>query len=466
MTRYLLAAFGFFLLSWIASVKAEAEDLALVDRLVTASDIVAVMKVVAVHPVPVPMQDGNKGPAIIDGGTFELTIVHGIKGQAPSTLTVDFPPQYPNPFPQQFIKVQAGNNILVFLHKNTTGYEPTSTKAPFYPVVLPASFQYGQADPLAVVHELLSVTLTAPLLREFTAYTLIKVKDPDVVLAMSKYIDDSDESVKSDALSCMAVNSQVAAIPMIVKYEESMENRGQFALPALYLSLYTSKGDGPYLNPLVWNTSSFIRGQALMGLYGSADQSSAPYLILALRDPTPNFEAAAGARLDIAKNILKEIRPDEETSQFAAHYSSEVQVFYDWWSDELSGKHLASDDPDAAQKQEKLESQSIPTDIQDINPLLFEPYPVLRERASAALLQKADRSSIPYLVLALQDPDSKVSYNAYLTLRRLLGVPSAPLSEVDYLAGQDAAIKPLYAWWSDELSGKHSKVLPVAPVND
>jgi HEAT repeat protein len=458
MTRYLLSALGFFLLSCSVNVKAETGNVPLVDQLVTASDVVAVMRVVSVVPVPAQMQDGNKGPAIIDGGAFKLSIVRSIKGEPPSTLAIDFPPQYPDPFPQRVIKIQPGENILVFLNKGNAGYEPASTEVPFYPVILPSSLQDGQADPLAVVHELLDVTLAAPRFREFTAYALIKVRGPDVVLAMSKYIDDPDESVKSDALSCMAVNSQVAAIPMIVKYAKSLLKEGRIPLPAFYLSQYTLKGDAPYLNPLVWSDSSFIRVQALRALYASADQSSAPYLILALRDPTPNFEAAAGARLDLAKNILKDIQPDEDTSQFAAHYNSEVQVFYDWWSDELQGKHLASDDPDVTKKEKEAESQTIPTDVQDINPLLFQPYPALRERAIVALAHKADRSSIPYLVLALQDPDGDVSYNAYVNLRRLLGVSGNPFSETDYSANQADATKPLYAWWSNEMLGKHMVV--------
>jgi hypothetical protein len=432
-----------------------------IDRLVTDSDVIAEVKLTSVAYVIRPEDQNDYDPAVVHGGTYTFSLIKPIRGSIGTVNAFDFPALYGFPYAFSLNPPHVGDALLLFLKRQGTGFVATSNVTPYYPITIPTDPRTSTVSDRDAVLSDLCNTLQDSRFRRIISNALKWVVSPNVVVAMAKYIDDPDLQIKDDALSCMAKNSQLSAIPMIVKFAEG--RRATWSVNTL--SLYTTPDAVPYLNPLLWNNSPAVRASALRALRTSADKSSAPYLIIALRDPTPDHSVSVSARAVLALRIMKLQHPYERDKQFIANFDVDVKEFYNWWSDELSGKHLASDDPDAAQKQEKLESQSIPTDIQDINPLLFEPYPILRERASAALLQKADRSSIPYLVLALQDPDGKVSYNAYLTLRRLLGVPSAPLSKDDYIAGQDAATKPLYAWWSDELLGKHSKVLPFAPIS-
>jgi HEAT repeat protein len=114
------------------------------------------------------------------------------------------------------------------------------------------------------------------------------------------------------------------------------------------------------------------------------------------------------------------------------------------------GKHLAADKRTIpAEKRAALKT------LDGLNKTLFEPYPELREAAIVALGARADNSSIPYLALALQDPDQKVSYGAYRLLVRLTGAGKPAAGEAEYAASTDMVKAPLYAWWADELNGKH-----------
>ena len=91
---------------------------------------------------------------------------------------------------------------------------------------------------------------------------------------------------------------------------------------------------------------------------------------------------------------------------------------------------------------------------------MFIPDVATRRAAAARLAQVGDAGSIPYLILALQDPDTQqpdvnVSYVAYKALHRL--IPSlGPAEGSDaYAAERAAATQPIYDWWQDELLGKH-----------
>jgi hypothetical protein len=77
----------------------------------------------------------------------------------------------------------------------------------------------------------------------------------------------------------------------------------------------------------------------------------------------------------------------------------------------------------------------------------------------------ADRTSVPYLVLALQDPDPVVSYGAYALLHRLLKALGPSRTRPEFEANRDAETQPIYAWWQDELAGlHHAAVAPGVPV--
>lgn len=90
-----------------------------------------------------------------------------------------------------------------------------------------------------------------------------------------------------------------------------------------------------------------------------------------------------------------------------------------------------------------------------LNPLLFHVAEYVRVNTATALRDLANSTSIPYLVLALHDPNAFVNYDAYATLCRLIPI-LGPLKTISEFEGhREEILKPVYAWWRDELDGKH-----------
>ena len=102
-----------------------------------------------------------------------------------------------------------------------------------------------------------------------------------------------------------------------------------------------------------------------------------------------------------------------------------------------------------------LQAYTKPEAASYLNPLLLEQPSQVRLNASFALRVVADQKSVPYLFLALKDPDATTAYSAYLTLHRLLPTLGFPRSSPEFEKNRDQALQPLYEWWEDELSGKH-----------
>lgn len=96
-----------------------------------------------------------------------------------------------------------------------------------------------------------------------------------------------------------------------------------------------------------------------------------------------------------------------------------------------------------------------PEAIPYLNPLLFQSSKYTRINAMFALSRLADRSSIPYFILALRDPNEMVAYSAYLSLYRLLPSLGVPGTRRLFETNRAGAIAPLLSWWADELAGIH-----------
>jgi len=92
-----------------------------------------------------------------------------------------------------------------------------------------------------------------------------------------------------------------------------------------------------------------------------------------------------------------------------------------------------------------------------LNPLLFEVSEYTRINAVVALNRLADKTSIPYLILALQDPDPQqvIPHEAYGAIVRLV-LPDQVEGVGDYNAHKVDVNSAIYTGWSAYLSGKFS----------
>lgn len=192
----------------------------------------------------------------------------------------------------------------------------------------------------------------------------------------------------------------------------------------------------------------------MLSLAGLADQTSVPYLILALRDPDPQKVIPSSAWGLLHKVIPALKRPMEESATFYKNRQAETKLLYDWWNDELSGKHI----PKTPEGQQVL-SRTLPADapLAVLNTSLFEPSAKLRRTAMYRLQKSADATSIPYLVLALQDPDGTVAYEAYDTLHRLAPSLGEAQAAEAFGANRENVTAPVYAWWRNYLGGSHTQ---------
>ncbi len=297
------------------------------------------------------------------------------------------------------------------------------------------------------VYSLMLASCSNPNVRRANTYILRTVVNPIIVGKLFYYINDPNLYTRDNVLTCMATNQQVTAIPRIAALDTMMEAGGGGAQSAIAFNSYHTSDALPYLNPLIFSAAYYTRLNTIFAIDRLANRSSIPYLMLAVRDPD-----GQGIIQQSAYGMLHQLIPSlgeaYGSGYFAQHHTKETSKLYSWWSDELLGKHLKPG--------EHLE---LPTTIPNVpallNPLLFLPDTNTRRIIAFKLSQTGNASSIPYLVLALQDPDTEVAFTAYKTLHRLIPTLGSPKSQADFTANPVAISQPVYNWWQDELLGKH-----------
>jgi hypothetical protein len=115
----------------------------------------------------------------------------------------------------------------------------------------------------------------------------------------------------------------------------------------------------------------------------------------------------------------------------------------------------------------ELEAYETPQATPSLNALLYDTRSSsTRVNAILALAQNrlADRSSIPYLMLALQDPEPQglVAHTAHVQLHRIIPELGPPKDQRTFLKDpRDLEIKTVERWWVDELAGKHGNAVPL-----
>jgi hypothetical protein len=156
------------------------------------------------------------------------------------------------------------------------------------------------------------------------------------------------------------------------------------------------------------------------------------------------------------------------------HYADQYQNVLDsdrdlkqataWWSDELNGKHTPRIWPN------RDDTKPLPTSADALDKLLWVGNSTDRELAIGRLAPIANRTSVPYLLVALYDPDPVINYKSYAVLNRLIGKPNKPISSEVFGQSPEDYTSPLIGWWKAELQGRHrppplhgATYIPVSP---
>ena len=398
-------------------------------------------------------------------GEYVFQEARMIKGNSPQVLKINLPSIMSNYYDYVRLHVQSGDWLLLLLKPGASGgLSPVDVTVPLIPLGR-LNQDIGHEDKTqSVSSQVIQVMLSSLAvsdIRQVNTYLLRDIVDPQVVVGLAPYLDDANIETRSNVLYCMAKNQQVTVIPRIAALEREIEKRGNgtSANTVGTLGDFTTPDAVPYLNPLLFETAYYTRLNTMFSLGKIADQTSAPYLMLALRDPDPQKVIPAGAWGLLHRVVPALKRPMDTSDAFYNHRAAETKVLYDWWNDELNGKHIPN-----TPEGKKLLNYTLPdvVPVATLNTLLFQPVRTVREETISRLRKQADASSIPYLVLALQDPDTTVAYQAYKVLHQLVPTLGAEQSATAFTANRDAATQPLYAWWNDELLGKH---LPKPPVS-
>jgi HEAT repeat protein len=264
-------------------------------------------------------------------------------------------------------------------------------------------------------------------------------------------LNDPNSRIQDLALYCQAVNQQLDAIPRIAELErkllpfENTTGSSAKSLEALQ-KLQTPKAV-PYLNPLLFEPSPYTRINAMMALRDLVDRTSIPYLLLALYDPD---DYVAYAAYGLLRHLIPNVAPARDWSLFEVQREAAIRPFLTWWKDELRGKH-----DKLTIKSHIIEGNISALSVEKLNALILQPSTETRQKAIAELQKGVDVSSIPYLILALHDPNEDVAYSAYRMLYRLRPKLKGIKERAAFNADRKTALLPIYDWWEDELLGRH-----------
>jgi len=283
-------------------------------------------------------------------------------------------------------------------------------------------------------------------LRGLSVFFLSQFHTTSAMQTLSRYVNDKDDSVADDVLSCFARNQQVSAIPIIVDRCKSFTFGGA-SMPLI--SAYHVKEAKPFLEKAMFGYPSGIRLNAIMALSNMAKKDSVPFLLLALYDQDPQ-KFVAPYSCSILHKVLPEVPSNFDPDQYEKQKTRERQLFLSWWRDELAGKHPhKEDDKDriVLNEGEAHEAKELP----QLNEGLFMRSQYTRLAAVEALNKLADASSVPYLIIALRDPNGDVAYGAHHVLARLVPALGPYLPRATFDASRDQLAEAGVAWWVKHL---------------
>ena len=385
-------------------------------------------------------------------GKYLFYNISTIIGQSPASISLDL--GYISSFvyssydktKDSIWQLKEGSRVVLFLKKTPDGkYVPTDELMPFLPVGIEAKVHENEAASSidSVVHLLLT-SLKDPGYRRINTHALRKLINSQIPIALANYVDDPDINIRDNVLYCLGTNKQVAAIPLIAKF--ASEHQAQCSTT---LRDYWSEDAQQYLKPLLFNCNYWVRLSAGNSVGRFSDYKTVPYLLFALNDHDQQKLIPTGADVILYFLLSKEKQEDERNDdQFSMHRKERIPTYYVWWNDELLGKHL-----DKTPKEDLDAPPTANAPVDKLNPALFDPRVDIRRKAMVLLQKRADASSIPYLIMALRDPDQEVAYSAYRKVNLLAGLTTTVQTAAQFSAKQKELADTIMEWWQMKYAG-------------
>ncbi len=240
--------------------------------------------------------------------------------------------------------VKAGDTALFFLRREGSTWKVVDGKLPGLRLTtnatkLSEALIQAQAAPQSVARlvPLLIASLDDAEMRPTFLSQLSHVEDVRVKEALLPYIDDHDENTRDSALTGLAINQYVEVIPHIVSFAREKWRRDRTG--PLWCIEAIGKIRSPKavaaLNRLLFDESEFTRLNAIMALRPIADETSIPFLMVALRDPEPQRMVCYDAYATLCR---LERLPLQTMDYFAAHRDELTKPLYNRYADRLEAE--------------------------------------------------------------------------------------------------------------------------------
>ncbi len=294
-------------------------------------------------------------------------------------------------------------------------------------------------------------------------YLLQDMRGNEMISISAKLVNNKDAQIRDYALNNLAINQQVGAIPLIAEEGRAYAKDNRVPANAVFnLWQYKVPEAADSLQPLLFEPAYFFRDLALEPLSSTGNKDGIPYYILTLLDTRK--EASSAVRSAYILKRLTKLPINFKGSAALADQQATFQQFISWWQDELAAKHPAAEgeteQPAVTLRQlQKFEASDLP----QLNQGLFMLSETTRRAAARGLEQFADASSIPYLLIALYDPQPDIALSGYTTLHRL--IPSlGAASRAKWEKEREAETKVALDWWQQHLIDADKPPAPPAPV--
>ena len=383
-------------------------------------------------------------------GAYQIEVTQTLKGEGEAAIQLRLPPLVISYYDSDQVRAIKGDRVLLLLNKSPQGeWTPVDDTVPLIRLANEAQTSAGETangDVQSQVVDQMIASLRDPVLRPANAYLLRDVVSPALAQAMKNYINDPDLRTRDNALNCLAINQDVSAIPLIAQLDvEVARTKKGTSRCVMAISDYETPRAVPYLNALLFGPTYFPRYHAAYALRDLADRTSIPYLVLSLRSPDPQRSIPYNAYATLHR-LIPELGPPKSLPYFETRSEPEIEPIYQWWRDELNGKH--------PRKAQDTQTPSVLPPVAPAYLALFDTSVAKRREAIATLQKTAERDNVLYLILALQDPDLEVSYGAYRALSRFVPKLKVPASREVYARSKTTATQPIYDWWEDEFKAQ------------
>ncbi len=381
-----------------------------------------------------------------------LSLKKSIKGEAPQKISLnprwDIDRDYYRNLFFSF-RIREGDNFLVLLiPDDKEGFKLRTECASLVPLSEAAiSLVDESLTPEQNVERILAKGCEEDSLRQLSVFLLSQFRTKSAMQFLARYVNDKDDYIADAALSNFARNQQVSAIPMIVARAKSFTFGGA---SGPLISEYKVKEAKPFLEKAMFASPSGIRLNSVMALSNMATRDSVPFLLLALYDQDPQ-KFVAPYSCAVLHDILPAVPNNFSSDQFEKQKTGERQLFFSWWHDELAGKHSRAEAKDSIELKagQTHDAEELPM----LNEALFMRSETTRRAAIQALGKLADESSVPYLLVALRDPQGDVAFGAHQILARLVSELGPVLPRSAFDARQEQVAEVGAQWWPKHLQG-------------